>query len=89
MPVTLDGRHLWIISKRFVGLDENPVDKMQAIHVNLFISKVPVWIDSVELVSEIITNMMSKLLPKKARRCWIAMEKKDGKSDLRDEPSCI
>ena len=79
MPVTLDGRHLWIISQRFVGLNENPVDEMQAIHVNLFISKVPVWINSVELVSEIITNMMSELLPKKAWRCWIAMEKNDRK----------
>ena len=79
VPVTFNGRHLWIIGKRFVGLVKDPVNEMQAICVNLIIGKFSVWINGLKLVSEIVANMVFELLPKNARRGWIAMEKNDRK----------
>jgi hypothetical protein len=51
---------------------------MQAIHINLVIIKGSIWVDGLELDSEVITDMMSELVPQNARRSWIAMEKDEG-----------
>ena len=51
---------------------------MQAIHINLLIINGSIWVDGLELDSEVITDMMSELVPQNARRSWIAMENDEG-----------